>query len=109
MSLNTNRVAIRIDPAPDWGSLESDCGARYIRGHMSQLEIVIEELKQLPPANVEQVAAFVHELRESRIASNRRAFADTAGCMSPEEADEFQRLIDEQCERIDPDNSARLD
>ena len=76
---------------------------------MSQLEMVIEELKQLPQANVQQVAAFVHELHESRVARNRRAFADTAGCMSPEEADEFQRVIDENCERIDPDNSARLD
>jgi hypothetical protein len=28
--------------------------------------------------------------------------------MSPGEADDFQRLIDEHCERIDPDNFARL-
>jgi hypothetical protein len=70
---------------------------------MSQLEMVIEELKQLPQANVQQVAAFVHELRETQLAGSRRALADTAGCMSPEEADEFQRLIDQHCERIDPD------
>jgi hypothetical protein len=76
---------------------------------MSQIELVIEELKQLPQAGLQQVAAFVHELRETQLAGNRRALADTAGCMSPEEADEFQRLIDEHCERIDPDDSARLD
>ncbi|HEX3988166.1 MAG TPA: hypothetical protein VHZ30_01965 [Verrucomicrobiae bacterium] len=31
----------------------------------------------------------------------RRNLAETAGCMSPEEADEFQRVIDENCGRID--------
>jgi hypothetical protein len=63
---------------------------------MRQVEMVIEELKQLSQANVQQVAAFVHEVREPQLAVNRRVFADTAGCMSPDEADEFQRLIDER-------------
>lgn len=68
---------------------------------MSQIEIVVEELKQLPPAKLQDVADLVHRLHESPRNERRRALAETAGCMTPAEADAFQQSIDEACERID--------
>lgn len=68
---------------------------------MSQIEIVVEELKQLPPAKLQDVADLVHRLHESHRNERRRALAETAGCMTPAEADAFQQSIDEACERID--------
>jgi hypothetical protein len=76
---------------------------------MSQLESVVEELKQLAPAQVQQVAGLVHHLYQSQSSVRQKALAETAGCMSVEEADAFQRTIDEACERIDPEPSGNPD
>jgi len=70
---------------------------------MNQIELVVEELKQLPPAKLQHVADLVHRLHETHRNERRRALAETAGCMTPAEADTFQRSIDEACERIDPE------
>jgi len=45
------------------------------------------------------------ENRVSRISEEERqaALARTSGCLSPEEADEMERVIEEGCERIDED------
>jgi len=67
---------------------------------VSRLENIVEELKSLPPGKLEVAADFVHRL--SRISEEERqaALARTFGCLSPEEADELERVIEEGCEQI---------
>jgi len=67
---------------------------------VSSLETIVEDLKSLPPAKLEVAADFVHRL--SRISEEERqaALARTFGCLSPEEADELERVIEEGCEQI---------
>jgi hypothetical protein len=61
---------------------------------VNQIESVVEELRQLGPAHIQQVAGLVHHLYESQWIERQKAPAQTAGCMSVEEADAFQRTID---------------
>ena len=76
---------------------------------MSQIEIVVEELKQLPPGKLQHVADLVHRLHEAhRGEQRRRALAETAGCMTPAEADAYQQSIDDACERIDAEPNGSL-
>ncbi len=75
---------------------------------MSQIEIVVEELKQLPPAKLQRVADLVHHLHATHREERQRALAETAGCMTPSEADAFQQSIDESSERIDAESNERL-
>ena len=72
---------------------------------MSQIEAVVNELKQLPPAKLQQVVDLVQRLRQTEQAERQRALAETAGVMSAAEADAFQRSIDEACERVEPDEN----
>jgi hypothetical protein len=76
---------------------------------MSQAELIAEEMKRLPEAKLRQVYDLVHQLREVHLAERRRALAETAGCMRPDEADAFQQTIDDACERIDREDTPRLD
>ncbi len=64
---------------------------------MSKIELIVEELKELPPAKVEEAAKFVHQLKESSRLTKQQAFASVFGCLSSEEADHFQKTIDEGC------------
>ena len=75
---------------------------------MSQIEMVVEELKQLPPGKLQHVADLVHRLHEAHRDERRRALAETASCMTPAEADAFQQSIDDACERIDPEPNGSL-
>jgi hypothetical protein len=68
---------------------------------MSTLEIVVEELKSLPPARQQQAASFIHRLKKIAATEKQAALDAAFGCMSPEEADQFQHRINEGCERID--------
>ena len=67
---------------------------------MSQIEMVVEELKQLPLEKIEEAAAYVHQLHQTQIEARRRALAETAGCMSPKEADEFLKTLEAGCEML---------
>jgi hypothetical protein len=68
---------------------------------MSTLDYIVEDLKRLPPPKLEQVADFVHRISAVNPDVRRAALDRTFGCMTPEEADEFQKIIDEGCESID--------
>ncbi|MBI4024782.1 MAG: hypothetical protein HY360_07350 [Verrucomicrobia bacterium] len=69
---------------------------------MSTLEIIVEELKTLPPAKLDQAASFIHRLRENGAADRRAALERAYGCLTEEEAGEMQKAIEANCERIDP-------
>ena len=68
---------------------------------MSAMETIVEDLKCLSNERVQEAVAFVHHLKESSVEQRRRAFRETFGCMTSQEADDFQRVIDEGCERIE--------
>ncbi len=68
---------------------------------MSHLENIFEYLRSLPPAKLEVAAHFVHRLKAISEEERQAIFTRTAGALSPEEADELERVIEEGCEKID--------
>ena len=70
---------------------------------MSTLEAIIDDLKSLPPAKLDQAADFIGRLKREPIGREERQaiLARTFGCLSPEAADEMEKVIEEGCERID--------
>lgn len=64
-------------------------------------EDIVGDLHALPASAVQQVAAYVHQLRVKADIDRQRAFDATFGSMTQDEATEFQRVIDEGCERIE--------
>ncbi len=68
---------------------------------VSPLENIVEELKSLPPAKLEVAADFVHRLKRISEEDRQAILARTAGALSPEEADELERVIEEGCEKVD--------
>ena len=68
---------------------------------VSRLENIVADLKSLPPAKLEVAADFVQRLRRISEEERQGILARTAGALSPEEADELERVIEEGCENID--------
>ena len=68
---------------------------------VSPLENIVEDLKALAPARLEVAADFVHRLKRISEDERQAILARTAGALSPEEADELERVIGEGCEKID--------
>jgi hypothetical protein len=67
---------------------------------VSPLENIFEDLKTLPPDRLEMAASYIRRLRPISQAERDAALARTFGCLSSEEADELERVIEEGCERI---------
>jgi isocitrate lyase len=67
---------------------------------VSPLENIVEDLKALPPARLEVAADFVHRLKRISEEEREAALARTFGCLSPEDADEMEKAIEEGCEQI---------
>jgi hypothetical protein len=67
---------------------------------VSPLEHIFEDLKALPPDRLEMAAIFIRRLKPVSQAEREAALARTFGCLSPEEAGELERVIEEGCERI---------
>ena len=70
-------------------------------GVVSPLENIVEDLKSLPPARLEVAADFVQRLKRISQEERQAILTRTAGALSPEEADELDRVIEEGCEKID--------
>ncbi len=68
---------------------------------MSELELIVEELKTLPPEKLHDAAAYVHRLSETGIEERRAALDRAFGCLSDEVAKSFEEAIETNCERID--------
>ena len=67
---------------------------------VSSLENILEDLKALPPDRLEIAANFIRRLKPVSDGEREAALARTFGCLSPEEADEMERVIEEGCEQI---------
>ena len=74
--------------------------SRCIVVDVSPLENIVENLKSLPPARLEVAAELVHRLKRISEEERQAALARTFGCLSPEEAGELERVIEEGCEQI---------
>ena len=68
---------------------------------VSRLEAIVEDLKSLPPAQLEAAADIVHRLKRISEEERHAILSRTSGALSPEAADEMSRVIEEGCERID--------
>ncbi len=68
---------------------------------MSKLEIIVEELKTLPPDRLDSAADYIHRLKTISSAERNTILERTAGSLTPEEGDRLARVIEEGCERID--------
>ena len=68
---------------------------------VSPLENIVEDLKSLPPARLEVAADFVHRLRRISEEERQEILTQTAGSLSPEDADAMEKAIEEGCEKID--------
>jgi hypothetical protein len=69
---------------------------------MTSQEAIIADLETLPATALRKVADFVHQMREAAAIDRQAAFDASFGCMTPEEAEAFDRVIEEGCERIEP-------
>ena len=67
---------------------------------MSPLENIYEDLKALPPDRLELAADYIRRLKPVSPEQREAALARTFGCLSLEEADEMERIIEEGCEQI---------
>jgi 2,3-bisphosphoglycerate-independent phosphoglycerate mutase len=68
---------------------------------MTRLDAVIEDLKALPPSNLERAADYIHRLKLITDQERRAIIDRTAGSLTRDEADELDRIIAEGCERLD--------
>jgi len=67
---------------------------------VSKLESIVGDLKALPTDRLESAADYIHKLRTISD-SERSAIIDrTAGSLTPEEGNEFARIIEEGCEQV---------
>jgi hypothetical protein len=68
---------------------------------MSTLEIIVEELKSLPPPKLEEAAMLIHGLREKARGARVAALKRSATILSDAEGAELERAIADGCETID--------
>ncbi len=69
---------------------------------MTVRQSIIADLEALPVTALQSVADYVHQMRQRTTADRQAAFDATFGSMTKEEADAFDRVIEEGCERIEP-------
>jgi hypothetical protein len=66
-------------------------------------DALLKELDQLPPLLQRKVVEFAHSLAKSRPRGTPgRQLLKFAGILSPEEAEAMMAAIEEDCERVDP-------
>ncbi|MCX6929403.1 MAG: hypothetical protein NT154_40240 [Verrucomicrobia bacterium] len=68
---------------------------------MSTLEMMVEELKSLPPAKLQEAAGYIHRLKLASVEPRRDALERSFGCLTGAEGEELDQAITANCERID--------
>jgi len=70
---------------------------------MSTLEIIVEDLKTLPPPKLADAAGYIHRLKEEVTWAGRLAALERSTAILTEaEGKELERIIEDGCEKIDP-------
>lgn len=68
---------------------------------MDKLEAIVENLKALPPSQLNSAADYIHRLKMISDAERAAIIERTAGSLTREEGDELARVIEAGCEQID--------
>jgi len=68
---------------------------------VSRLEVIVADLRSLPPAKLELAADYIDRLKRISQEERQAVLARTSGSLSREEADQMEKAIEEGCERID--------
>ena len=68
---------------------------------VSRLEILVEELKALPPHMLVKAERAIRELHVMEREPGHAGLFATSGALSKEEADEWEKIINEDCRQID--------
>jgi hypothetical protein len=71
-------------------------------GEAKKLHLIEEILKIEDPAVLAEMETVI--TKNKMRAVSRRSFKDFAGAMSDEEANELEKIIEEGCEQIHPDD-----
>jgi len=71
---------------------------------MTVIESIMRELRELPPPKLVEVARYIHGLNPESHECRRAALLATAGCMSEEEGEDFERAVKAEADRIDGDS-----
>jgi hypothetical protein len=71
---------------------------------MSVIESIVKDLRELPPLQLVEAARFIHGLNPKNLERRRAALLATAGCMSGEEGEDFERAVRAESDRIDGDS-----
>ena len=70
---------------------------------MSVLESIVKDLESLPAPKLVEVAHYVSGLNPKRKEERLAAIRATAGCLSGDAGENFERLVSEEADRIDTD------
>jgi hypothetical protein len=68
---------------------------------VSDLETIVEELKTLPPDQLDSAADYIHKLKTISRAERMAIIDRTSGSLTKEEGDALARIIEEGCEQVD--------
>jgi hypothetical protein len=74
---------------------------------MTKLDAAIEDLKALPPSNLERTADYIDRLKRITDQERQAIIDRTAGSLTREEADELERIIAEGCQQLDEHDRKR--
>jgi hypothetical protein len=69
---------------------------------MSTLEMLMEDLKQLPAPEFEAAAAFIHHLKQGGTEAPPGRFNPDIETLSTADGDALARVIEENFERVNP-------
>lgn len=69
---------------------------------MSTLEMIVAELRTLPPPKLAEAATLIHRLKETARAERLAALERSAGAWSGPEGEAIEKAIEDGCERVDP-------
>ena len=67
------------------------------------LESIVRDLRELPAPKLVEVSHYIHTLHPSAGSASRQlaAIRATAGCMSGEDGEDFERAVRETADRVD--------
>jgi hypothetical protein len=68
---------------------------------MNQCELAIAQLRSLPIAVQNRAIQYIQQLHAATREERLDALKNTSGCLSPEEAEFFEKAIAEFCEQVD--------
>jgi len=73
---------------------------------VSVLESIVKDLETLPASRLVEVARYVNGLNPKRRETRLAALHATAGCMSGEEGELFERIVREEADRVERDDAS---